>query len=318
MNVFEAYPRFAALFDGLKAAHGTGRGQWVKRPLRPDDWVAHLQGEGPGIGVAPLREDNTVAFAAIDLDEPDFEAARDMQRYIPGVSWVEKSRSGNAHVWVFFSKACPAWLAMGVLKEATLAAGKKHVEVFPKNHDFSRVRLGNYINLPWHGQSRPIQMQGAEHEGDWYDLSTELGQFLADAEATRNDPDDWQRRAALMQIGPPSERARSATFGQAKTLHICAQHVIEHAEDNPVVEGHRAIVFFNLAKALTNWEQVDHEEALDIMRDVNRCSPTPAPDFELRRILRNAEEKQYTSTGCDDPLFGPYSHPDCPIANPRR
>jgi hypothetical protein len=80
-----------------------------------------------------------------------------MQEYIPGTSFIERSRSGNAHVWVFFSEPLEAWVAMGILKEATSGGGKQHVEVFPKNHDFAKVKLGNYINLPYHGSDRPIR-----------------------------------------------------------------------------------------------------------------------------------------------------------------
>ena len=313
MSVYGLHPRFAALFDGLKIAHGTGRGQWVKRPLRPEDWIKHLQGQGPGIGVAPLREDNTVAFAAIDLDEPDYDAALEMQRYIPGESWLERSRSGNAHLWVFFESACPAWLAMGILREATLAAGKKGVEVFPKNHDFERVRFGNYINLPFHGESRKV----------YFDIKDEssafsLEEFLDRAEASRCDPVDWERRAALMQINPPSARKETAQFGTQKNLHICAEHVMS-GEAGPLTEGHRNAVFFMLAKCLTNWEQVDHDEALDMLLSINDdlCDP-PESRRELSRILSNVERARYTSTGCDDPLVQPFAHPDCPIANPRR
>jgi hypothetical protein len=317
-DLYELQPRFTALFDGLRVAFGTGNGEWIKRPPQPEDWLKHLRGDGPGMGIAPLRADSTVRFAAIDLDEPDFAAARDMQQYIPGTSWIESSRSGNAHVWVFFSDAIEAWIPMGILKEAVVAAGKKGVEVFPKNPDFTRVKLGNYINLPWHGDRRPIQMQGAEHEGDWYDLATELPMFLDDAEASMNDPRDWRKRASWMMLTDPREaRAERTDFGQQENLHICAEHVIEHAEDNPVLDGHRNAVYFALAKQLTNWRLVNHDEALDILRSVSEASPDKAPDSELRRILANAERGQYTSTGCDDPLFLPYAHPNCPIAHPR-
>lgn len=309
MTEYENWQRFAALFDGLKIAHGTGRGQWVKRPLRPEDWIKHLQGEGPGIGVAPLREDNTVAFAAIDLDEPDFEAAREMQRYIPGTSWIERSRSGNAHVWVFFSKACPAWVAMGVLKEATLAAGKKGVEVFPKNWDFQRVQFGNYINLPFHGSERPI----INALGDPYPMVM----FLNEAAETANDPDKWLARADLMQITPPSERKSSQEFGTQKNLHSCAERIIS-GEAGVVTEGHQNATLFMLAKCLTNWEQVDHDEALDLLYTTAADLFDPVPSkAEIRRILGNVERAQYTSTGCDDPLVQAFSDPNCPIANPR-
>ncbi len=311
MNVYADWKRFADLFQGLESAFGTGAGRWVKRPLRPEDWVSHLQGQGVGIGVAPLRPDNTVMFAAIDLDEPDFEAAREMQGYLPGSSFIERSRSGNAHVWVFFKEPLEAWVAMGVMKEATLAAGKKHVEVFPKNHDFAKVKLGNYINLPYHGRERPV-VWWAEDEGD-EQFEYELADFVMHAEVGRNDPEEWRRKAQWLLISPPSERQTKAEFGEQLYLHICGQHIIDTCDTQPVLEGSRNAVYFALAKQLTNWKGCDHDEALMWMRFVNDSSPDTMPDSELRRILGNAERGQYTSTGCDDPLFAPYRHPDCKI-----
>lgn len=310
-SVFELMPRFKALFDGLPSAFGTGRGQWIKRPPRPEDWIDHLEGKGPGIGIGPLRADNTVKFAAIDLDEPDFDAAYEMQKYIPGESWVESSRSGNAHVWVFFSDPIEAYIPMGILREATLAAGKNHIEVFPKNHDFSKVKMGNYINLPYHGATRPIL---DEHREPYT-----VDEFLVGAEAALNDPKAWQDKARWLLIDPPSERTSRAEFGAQPNLHMCAEYILEHAEDSPITTGHRAAVYFALAKQLTNWSQIDHEEALTLLRSVNEVAGEHAiPDSELRRFLANAERGQYTSTGCDDPLVVPYCHPDCPIAFPRR
>lgn len=315
MSIYDLQPRFAALFDGLKVAHGTGKGEWIKRPLRAEDWVKHLQGHGPGIGVAPLREDSTVAFAAIDLDEPDFGAAREMQRYIPGPSYIEISRSGNAHVWVFFDKACPAWLAMGVLREATLAAGKKGVEVFPKNPDFGRVKLGNYINLPFHGDSRHIAYFPESLDPQLY----ELEEFLTEVEEEgRNDPEKWLARAELMQISPPSARADRSSFGDKDQLHRCAERIIT-GEAGTIYDGTRNATIFMLAKCLLNWRQYTAEEAIETISAVNDdCFETPAPIAEIRRIVGNVEQGQYTSTGCDDPLVHQYTDPTCPIAHPRR
>jgi hypothetical protein len=305
-NVVPLMPRFRSLFQGLDTAFGTGAGRWIKRAPRADDWVEHLEGRGPGMGIAPLRPDNTVLFAAIDLDEPDFEAAKEMQQYIPGPSFIERSRSGNAHVWVFFDDPIEAWIPMAILREATVAAGKEHVEIFPKNHDFSNVRLGNYINLPYHGAERPIL-------GEQGNL--ELDEFVNAALVNPNSADRWRKRADWLMLEAPEKRERTTEFGTQPNLHMCAEYVIEHAEDNPVMPGHRAVVFFNLAKALTNWELVDHDEALALMRTVNDASTAPISMLELKRILGNAERGQFTSTGCDDPVFAPYAHPDCKIAN---
>ena len=299
--------RFAKLHSGLGTAFGTGAGRWVKRPPTQFDFSQHLQGVGPGIGIAPLREDSTVLFAAIDLDEPDFDAAKEMQQYIPGTSFIERSRSGNAHVLVYFSDPIEAWIPMGILREATLAAGKQHVEVFPKNHDFAKVKLGNYINLSNHGKERPIL-----HPGDGaYAMSLEA--FLDEAEAGLNNPDDWRKRADWLQLSSPANRENAAEFGTQKNLHICAQHIIS-GDAGPITQGHRSVVYFSLAKQLLNWEQLDEFEVLEIMRKVNQDSaPDSIEDRELVRIIGNAQGK--TSTGCDDPLFAPYRHPDCRIGN---
>jgi hypothetical protein len=145
------------LFSGRKDAYGTGRGQWIKREPTPDVYAEHLRGEGPGLGIAPLLDDGTVWFAAIDLDEPDFDAAREMQEFLSfGATWVERSRSGNAHVWAFFEHPIQAWIARGILREATAAIGKPAVEVFPKQDKLREGMVGNYINLPYHGDDRPI------------------------------------------------------------------------------------------------------------------------------------------------------------------
>lgn len=309
MNQFELQAKFTDLFQGLDIAHGTGKGEWVKRTPTPQDFLKHLNGKGPGIGIAPLRQDNTVMFAAIDLDEPDFDAAREMQRYLPGPSFLEHSRSGNAHVWVFFKAPIEAWLAMAILKEATFAAGKDHVEVFPKNHDFARVKLGNYINLPYHGENRKIE-RGPD---DFYTLE----EFLDAAEDGRNDPQKWINAANWMQLSSPAERAEATEFGTQEYLHICAEHVLS-GDAGPVTEGHRSVVYFSLAKQLFNCVMYDRDEVVEQLVALNEYSiPHDIPESELMRIIGNAERGRFTSTGCDDPLFAPYAHPDCKIAHPR-
>jgi hypothetical protein len=315
-DVFPYVQSFIKLFGGLEdsqaiGAYGTGAGRWVKRPLWLTDVAEHLQGHGCGIGVPPLRSNNTVVFAAIDLDEPDFDAAREMQQYIPGKSFIERSRSGNAHVWVFFAEPIEAWLPMALLKDACVGAGKKHVEVFPKNHDFAKVKLGNYINLPYHGDERPIMYEGPCRAGGYWTLA----EFIREVEANKQDPELWRKHARWKMLTPPEARERSSEFGDQNQLHMCGDYIIENALNgtNPVMEGSRSIVYFNLSKMLLNWSAIDEDEAWETLQEVNDASPDREDPRELRRVFENAVRGQFTSTGCDDPVMAEYVHPDCPI-----
>jgi len=304
---------FASLFAGRTDAYGTGEGRWRKEPVTHGVYRAHLEGRGAGLGIAPLTDDNMVRFAAIDLDEPDFKAAFTMQEFLPGESYVERSRSGNAHVWVFFASPIEGWIPRAILREATVAAGKQHVEVFPKRDRLLPGMLGNYINLPYHGENRPIIWPHPDTCGN-PPPPISLEQFLD--LVVRNDPDDWHKRARWLGIASPEARevGRRSEFGQAKQLHVCAQHILKNRDENPVVEGHRAAVYFALARQFANWSGCDDDEALEYMGLVNEASPDPVPDSELRRIYYNAVRGEFTSTGCDDPLFMPYASPDCSIA----
>lgn len=309
----EQIEQFASLFAGRTDAYGTGAGMWIKKPVTVAHYEAHLRGFGKGLGIAPLLDDGTINFAAIDLDEPDFDAARDMQTLLPGPSFIERSRSGNAHVWVFFEEPVEAWPIRGILKEATLAAGKASVEVFPKQDRLFpelrtefRPELGNYINLPFHGDERPIFNPGQNYT--WT-----LEKFLANVEL--NDGRDWTKRAEFLQIPAPEERLKDRQeFGTQETLHMCAEHIIAHREENPILEGHRNVVYFSLAKQLLNYKYFDDDEAWYFLKLVADASPDRTTEHELRRIFNNAKMKGMTSTGCDDPLMSPYVHPDCPIA----
>lgn len=315
----ETVQQFAALFAGRTDAYGTGQGRWIKNPPTLDIYRNHLLGRGPGLGIAPLLDDGTVRFAAIDLDEPDFDAAFEMQGYLPGPSFVESSRSGNAHVWVFFDAPIEAWIPRGILKEATLAAGKQHVEVFPKQDRLLPGMLGNYINLPYYGDTRRIKwtrIAGCSAPSDIENVED----FVESAHwGGLNDRQTWLNRANWLSIGPPEARStEQAEFGAQEQLHICADYVIANCIENPVRAGHRAVVFFALAKQLLNCVLFDADETLRILREVNAESPEPVPDSELRRTVDNVVRGQFTSTGCDDPLFAPYAHPDCPIAKAAR
>lgn len=311
--------RFMKLFSGLDTAYGTGEGRWIHEKPTRVQFSEHLAGQGPGLGIAPLRSDATVTFAAIDLDEPDFDTARELAALVPGTAFIERSRSGNAHIFVFFSEPVEAWVPRGILRACVAAIGKRHVEVFPKQDKLRLGMVGNYVNLPYYGDTRKVIMWNeGRHKSPlrWHSMDMSLETFIDDAEQTLNSPSDWRKRAHWLDIKSPVDRETSDhEFGTQPYLHRCAEYLIEHHEDNPIMEGHRAVVYFALSKMLANCALFDRDESLAILNTLNEESPDPISDGELHRIYMNAERGEFRSTGCDDPLFLPYADPDCPIAN---
>lgn len=309
---------YTRLFSGRKDAYGTGRGQWIHKEPTGSVYAEHMQGHGPGLGIAPLLDDGTVWFAAIDLDEPNFELALEMTDFLSfAKTWVERSRSGNAHVWMFFAEPIEAWVVRGILRETTGAIGKPTVEIFPKQDKLLPGMVGNYINLPYHGTSRPMVYGTPATLSD-----TPLSEFLEIAMSRLNGVSNWRKRAEMLMIAPPDQRPRDhSEFGTAKELHMCAEYIIANRDENPIVEGHRNVVFFNLAKMLLHYEGFDDDDAWDMLALVRDASEAQGhdvvPDSELHRIFTNAKRGEFTSTGCDDPLMQPYTHPDCKIGHTR-
>jgi hypothetical protein len=313
---------FCSLFVGRDDALGLGKGGVVKpgsgiladsTSVNAGAYNAHVNGHTP-IGIFPLRDDGTVRFAAIDLDEPNFDLARDFQLFLPGKTWIERSRSGNAHVWAFFSEDCPAWIARGLMKHATESLDRPDVEIFPKQDALLDGMVGNYINLPCFGVDektdrvleRPMLNDNLE--------AIPYHVFCSAAIEHRIDPDSWRRRCDALGIVPPAEREESqAEFGQQPLLHECAKHIIANKDTNPVRPGHRAAVLFHLSVQLLNYRDLSEEEARMLVDEVNEAGTDPVPEREVARIFRNAASGRYTFTGCDDPLMRPYVRPDCPF-----
>lgn len=311
--------RFQNLFSGLDTAYGTGAGGWVKNPPTSEQFQEHLEGKGPGLGIAPLREDGTVSFAAIDLDEPDFDTAKILATLLPGNTFIEKSRSGNAHIFAFFSESIDAWIPRGIMREACAAVNKRFVEVFPKQDRLRIGMVGNYINLPYFGNTRRIVAMHSTRT-EVQDVDFTLADFLSTAENYLNDPSDWRKRAGWLGIQSPDQKAKdidSKAHGTQTYLHQCAEYALANRDNNPVVAGHRAVVYFSLAKQLAHCSQFDDEECLLMLGLMNDSSPDPVDERELHTIFTNAKRGQFTSTGCDDPLFLPYADPNCPIAHPK-
>jgi len=119
------------------------------KEITPDLYFQHLQGEEI-VGVYPLQLDGRTSFACVDIDSSDLEIATQVRELLPQPNYLEISRSGNYHIWMFFSTPisadeilakCQAAVTLG----RTLLKGE-HCELYPLPQP--RGAVGLLIALP--------------------------------------------------------------------------------------------------------------------------------------------------------------------------
>ncbi len=307
LHTLHAYGR---LFRGRDDAWGTAKGAVVRGQLTEAHYAAHLRGEPPGLGIFPLLDDGRCFFAAVDLDEPNYEIAKQVRDLLPPNTYIELSRSGNYHIWAFFPDGIDAWIPRGLMREVLKAVGRPKAEIFPKQDRLLPGMVGNYINLPYYGDARRFVVP---ETGQSIPLEGPAGFLLY---AQDSDPRRWQLRAERLGIRPAELVERDRQQGSRAAIHDCAVYIIRGCVTGirPIMQGHRHIVLFNLAKMLLDWRDIDDDEAWENLAMVNNTLPDPLRPGELRRIFDNAKRGGYTSTGCDDPVMAPYVSPECRIA----
>jgi len=75
----------------------------VGKEVSPDTYAQHISGEEI-VGIYPTLTGGKCSFAAVDLDSPDTEMVEKLRQGLPQPNYVERSRSGNHHIWMFFKK----------------------------------------------------------------------------------------------------------------------------------------------------------------------------------------------------------------------
>lgn len=309
----------ARLFSGRRDIYGINKGCVERKTV--GDWPSetwdrlfeeHVAGNPEAdLGIYLVRDDDTVTFCCVDIDEPNFDLAREVAETMPtDHAWIEKSRSGNFHVWAFFDEPLEAWAARAVLRGVIVAVGQPALELFPKQGGLREGMVGNYVSIPWHGTARPIVWGKAGWGTFEEDGAPRRWLLVADRE--RTSAEAWRRRGRALG-GKPRAEGRSGEFGARNSLHICAEYIFKHRDDNPLVPGHRATVLFNLSKMYANCAHYSEEEAIQFVQAVNEAGTAPVPLREVERFVHNAFSGGFTSTGCDEGAMSAYVSPSCPI-----
>lgn len=146
--------KFMSLFRGSALAHGTwdksnGNMATELTEATEDDYRNHLEGN-LGLGLVPVTQEGFCHFGAIDIDIDTIDHkdlyARVSSRNLP--LSVCRSKSGGAHLYVFFEKPLPASSVQTLLRKwAHLLGFPSKTEIFPKQLKSTTQNIGNWINL---------------------------------------------------------------------------------------------------------------------------------------------------------------------------
>lgn len=185
------------LFRGYEKAHGRydvkrvndkgkneGPAKTVATPALPLIWDIHLAGTGPGIGIIPLLSDDTIYWACIDIDinSIDHNALEKRCHDLKMPVVVCRSKSGGAHVFLFFKEPTEAKPVMDMLSYWASVLGYGGAEIFPKQSSrYDENDIGNWLNMPYYHVDRTTRF--CVHDGK----ELELSEFLEFAESMMVD-----------------------------------------------------------------------------------------------------------------------------------
>jgi hypothetical protein len=202
--------RFRALFAGLprawgeyvEAAQGERKGRGITRQgaLGDAQFTRHLAGK-QRLGIVPIRDDNSVVFGAIDIDDYSTTPAQFTEQLVDFPLCVTRSKSGGTHIWLFLAIPLPAAAVRDWLTQVALLIGYPGAEVFPKQSALaSDEDVGNWINIPYFDAERTT-CYGVLPDGS----SQLFADWLDTAEASRVDalPEIKLAEPDLLEGAPP-------------------------------------------------------------------------------------------------------------------
>lgn len=289
-----------ALFSGHMGAYGTyeidshqqgikvgGRAVTKRAPVTEQLWSDHLSGK-QGIGIVPIRDDNTCLFGAVDIDEyrgfdlKDVVAACKKMK-APVV--VCRSKSGGAHIYMFLSEPVPAVDLRRKLKELATALGHGNSELFPKQDAVLSERgdVGNWINMPYFEGDGTSRYAVAENGSP---LTQE--QFLELAEKSK------LTKANLIRQKFTSNFTMKSSFKDAPPC-------LEKLSQDGFKEGSRNMILFNLA-VLARKRYPDGDWEARVGESNTEFFVPPLPISEVNQTIESAARKDYAYTCAQVPL----------------
>lgn len=311
--------RFLALFSGFSKRHGyygdlTEEEPNGKKKASPDAintrqggassdlWEQHLRGD-KGLGIIPLRDDHTVKFVAIDIDEyskdPDKFAkmeAKIKEYKLPLV--LCRSKSGGIHAYLFLKDPLPAKYVQDKVRAWMATMGVSVSEFFPKQlerletKDSKKDSIGNWINMPYFGVLKGDVQRTAYKDGNFLNM----GEFLDYAESQQ-------------QTFEQLERIVLSLSDYIKDGPVCQQILMTEGfapgyRNNTLVD----IAIYLKAKYPRTWKE-ELFEYNKLLAKAGGCDPLDLA--EVNTITQNVEKHDYHYRCSQDPFKSRCNRQEC-------
>jgi len=303
---------FASLFCGRRDVYGLmERGNFiaVHRTISLLHYRLHLEGK-LRLGIYPLMSGGMIHFLVLDFDGPEsweraFEVFDGAVNFDLPFAW-EISRSGDVHLWLFFSAPASARTARLVARMLLDEAGAK-AEIFPKQDGLPEGGVGNSIMLPLSGE---LVKQGRTLFVEPIDLSPYPDQLMYLSRIGKVTPEKLDDLVELNGL----KEDENIRFYRGKTrifsgdLLPCAKRMLEG-----VKEGCRDVVAFRLAIHLKSRGCSFQEAELRLQEWNATKNRSPLAPNVITAKVRSAYQRGYSGYGCEDPLILPFCDASCPI-----
>jgi len=296
--------KFIEIFSGLNIAYGKfipedkndagklqGKNQIIRQPegLPESLWEDHLSGKA-SLGIIPIDKNNECRWGCIDIDVYNgfshLELITKIRKHgLPLI--VCKSKSGGAHVFIFFTVPVKAGLVQSKLKEYSSFLGCAGSEIFPKQVKLllDKGQTGNYLNLPYFN-AEDSQRHALDDDGN--PCSIEQFYTLYDIYAQENVNKEYIKLEDFFVDGPPC----------LNTMY-----------SNGIPEGGRNETMTNIAVYYQkSGEKKIKLKLLTVNEDI--CDP-PLDEKEIDIIVNSITKKEY-DYGCNkEPLTSNCNKKQC-------
>lgn len=297
-NVRDLAGRMMLRFQGYEHAYGTygseqksttksgkleirSSARTVKDVVTIDMWVDHIEGRKP-LGIIPINEKNECKWSCIDVDSYTINHTEIVEklakRKLPMI--VARSKSGGAHIFVFFKQWTSARDIQPVLKNLSAALGLGNCEIFPKQTEvlLERGDFGSWLNMPYMDVNK-TKRAGVKATGA---LMT-LEEFLDLADQYVCDLSDLE-----LKDGAASDEFKD---GPPCLQHLTKQGFPEGTRNN----GLTALSIFAKKKYEASWKEK--------VEEWNRLyMDPPLTADEVKNITRSMERKDYKYSCKTTPL----------------